>query len=190
MAFPAEKELHSFADYLTLGEDERIEIIQGEAVMMAPPGRVHQEVSGELFAQLHSFLKGKNCKVYAAPFGVRLFQQEGDRPEDVDTVVEPDLSVVCDPEKLDDRGCKGAPDLVIEIASPSSQRYDRVTKRKLYEQAGVREYWIVTPETRSVEVLLLENGRLNTQELYSQKEIAKVTVLEGCEIELESVFAE
>ena len=96
MALPAKKERYTFADCLDWGEDERIEIVNGEAVMMAPPSRVHQKISGEIFRQLANYLEGKKCEVYSAPFGVRLFEQAGDAPEDVDTMVEPDISVVCD----------------------------------------------------------------------------------------------
>ena len=119
MPLPAEKERYTFADVLTRDEDDRIEIIHGEAFMMAPPSRIHQKVSVAISSQLYNFLEGKKCEVYPAPFGVRLFEQEGDRPEDVDTLVEPDISVVCDTSKLDYHGCKGAPDLVVEILSPS-----------------------------------------------------------------------
>ena len=102
------------ADALTLDESERMELIYGDPFMMAPPVRRHQEALMELSAQLHAYLKGKKCKVYPAPFAVRLFERDGDHTEDVDTMVEPDISVVCDAGKLDDIGCKGAPDLVIE----------------------------------------------------------------------------
>ena len=150
MALPAKKERYTFADCLTRGEDERIEIINGEAIMMAPPSRVHQEISTELVRQLANFLEGKRCKVYPAPFGVRLFEVDGDAPDDVDTMVEPDISVVCDKSKLDDHGCKGAPDMVVEVLSPSTQRHDRLVKLGLYKRAGVREYWIANPEDRTV----------------------------------------
>ena len=145
MPLPAPKDHYTFADCLTWGENERIEIINGEAVMMAPPSRTHQKISGELFRQIANFLEGKKCEVYAAPFAVRLFEKDGDTPEDVDTIVEPDISVVCDHNKLDKHGCKGAPDLVMEILSPSTMRHDRFTKFNLYQRAGVREYWIVDP---------------------------------------------
>ena len=99
MALPAEKARYTFADCLTWDENESIEIINGEAFMMATPSRIHQKISGELFRQLANYLEGKKCEVYSAPFGVRLFEQDGDRPEDVDTVVEPDISVVCEDRK-------------------------------------------------------------------------------------------
>jgi Uma2 family endonuclease len=152
MVLPAEKARYTFADCLTWGENERIEIINGEAIMMAPPSRIHQEILTELTRQLANFLEGKRCKVYPAPFGVRLFEKDGNAPEDVDTLVEPDITVVCDRDKLDKHGCKGAPDLVIEILSPPSLRHDRLIKLGLYQRAGVREYWIVDPENKSVQV--------------------------------------
>ena len=188
MPVPAPKDHYTFADCLTWGESENIEIIDGEAVMMAPPTRIHQEISGELFRQLANFLEGKKCKVYAAPFAVRLFEKDGDTPEDVDTMVEPDISVVCDHDKLDKHGCKGAPDLVVEVLSPSTQRHDRLVKLDLYQRAGVREYWIVDPDSSTVQVFMLKDGYLHPHEVYSEKDIAKVNVLDGCFIELSKVF--
>ena len=190
MALPAEEMRYTFADYLTWDEDDHIELIYGYPYMMSPPLRIHQKVSGELFAQLHGYLDGKKCEVYAAPFGVRLFQEEDDKPEDINTVVEPDLVVVCDPNKLDDYGCKGAPDLVIEILSPSSRRHDRIVKLDLYQRAGVREYWVVNPEDRTVQVMLLKDSYLLPVEDYGREDMAKVNILEDCAIDLSKVFSE
>lgn len=191
MALPAEKNRYTFADVLAWDEKERIEIVNGKAVMMAPPSSVHQEISGALFAQLYNFLDGKKCRVYAAPFAVRLFEQDGDTPDDVDTMVEPDLSVICDRSKIDKQGCKGAPDLVIEILSPSTRRHDRLVKLELYQRAGVREYWIVNPEDRTVQVMLQDDtGALHIHEDYGLEDTAEVNVLEGCFIELSKVFPE
>lgn len=191
MVQPAEKEYYTFADYLTWDEHDRIEVINGYAVMMAPPMRVHQKVSAEIFDQIFSFLKDKPCEVYYAPFGVRLFEENGDSPEDVDTIVEPDISVVCDHGKLDDYGCKGAPDMIVEILSPSTLRHDRIVKLDLYQRAGVREYWIADPQSRSIEVYLRdENNYLKPHEVYTAADTAKVTVLEGCTVELGKVFTE
>ena len=190
MARPAEEKRYTFADILTWDESDRIEIIDGEAVMMAPPSRTHQEISGELFGQLRDYLKGKNCKVYAAPFAVRLFEETADRPEDVDTMVEPDISVVCDHSKLDDAGCKGAPDLVMEILSPSTRRHDRLTKFNLYQRAGVREYWIVDPADRSIQVFVLEDRRYSAKDFGTAEDHLRVNVLEDCTIDLAQVFSE
>lgn len=191
MELPAENKRYTFADVLTWDESERIEIINGEAFMMAPPSRVHQEISVAITAQLYNYLEGKRCKVYPAPFGVRLFEQDGARPEDVDTMVEPDISVVCDSDKLDDHGCKGAPDLIIEILSPSTQRHDRLVKLGLYQRAGVREYWVISPSERTVQTMLLDSGgALQLHEVYGNSDVARVNVLDGCFIDLGKVFSE
>lgn len=131
MAILAEKTQYTFADFLSWNENELIEIINGEAFMMATPSSRHQEICFEIGRQLGNFLEGKTCKVYPAPFGVRLFEQAKDTPEQVNTVVEPDISVICDRNKIDKRGCKGAPDLVIEVLSPSTQRMDQLIKLNL-----------------------------------------------------------
>lgn len=191
MALPAKKERYTFADVLEWPDDERAELINGEIFLMAPsPSRGHQGISVELTRQFANYLEGKKCKAYHAPFDVRLFEKEGDAPEDVDTVVEPDLVVICDPSKLDDRGCKGAPDMVVEILSPSTQRHDRLVKLGLYQRAGVREYWIVSPEEQTVQVFLRQDGSLQLNEVYDRQGVAKVNVLDGCFIELSKVFAE
>lgn len=191
MALPAKKSRYTFADCLTWDGEDRVEIIDGEAVMMAPPSRIHQEILTELVRQLANFLEGKRCKVYPAPFGVRLFEQSGDTPEDVDTVVEPDISVVCDRDKLDQHGCKGAPDLIIEILSPSTQRHDQLVKLNLYQRAGVREYWIADPENKTIRVMVRDDsGSFQVREVYGQADVAKVNILDGCFLELSKVFDE
>jgi Uma2 family endonuclease len=179
-----EEEYYTYADYLSWDDAERYELIDGEAYMMAPPSRPHQEISGELFGAIWAFLKGKPCKVYAAPFSVRLNPAED---QSDDTVVEPDIVVVCDPAKLDNRGCNGAPDLVIEILSPSTSRYDRVIKFQKYREAEVREYWIVDPEEKSLVVYVLKNGEY-VASTYEDTNTAPVTVLPGCRIDLNAVF--
>lgn len=191
MALPAKKEYYTFSDVLTWTGHDRIEIINGEAVMMAPPTVQHQRISREIFRQLANYLEGKKCEVFSAPFGVRLFEKEGDSPDEVDTMVEPDISVICDKNKLDKYGCKGAPDLVIEILSPSTLRHDRLVKLGLYQQAGVQEYWIVDPKNKTIQVFLQDkSGSFKIQEDYGQNDVAKVNVLEGCFVELCKVFTE
>jgi len=188
MALPQlkEEEQYTYADYFGWDEDVRAELHDGELVMMAPPLRVHQGIITQLVYQIESYLKGKKCKVYPAPFAVRLFPEKDDSDT---TVFEPDIVVICDADKLDDKGCNGAPDLVIEIISPSTARYDRIYKFRKYQQAGVKEYWIVDPETKSVQVCILENGRY-IMSVYEDTEKAPVGVLEGCKIDLSGVFAE
>jgi Uma2 family endonuclease len=161
-------------------DDNRYELIDGELYMMAPPTRIHQKISGELFRQLSNFLLGKPCEVYPAPFGVKLNKNNKTR-------VEPDITVVCDKKKLDDAGCNGAPDLIIEILSPSNHRHDRMTKFNKYLQAGVREYWIVDPKEKIVTVNILEKGKYYNKN-YDNIDTIPVSVLEGCEIDLKGVF--
>lgn len=186
----SQEKRYTLADALTWDESERIELIYGNPYMMAPPVRRHQEISGELFGQFRDYLRGKKCKVYAAPFAVRPFERDGDPPEAVDTMVEPDISVICDMSRLDDIGCKGAPDLVVEILSPTTQRHDRVTKFNLYQQAGVQEYWIVDPAGKSVQVFVLDGGHYVAKDFGTAKDTIKVNVLEDCATDLSQVFLE
>jgi Uma2 family endonuclease len=182
MPLAKEQPRYTYADYLEWDEDERYEIVDGEAYMMTAPSRIHQEICIALSAAIYDYLKGKPCKVYAAPFSVRLFPAEDGTD---DTVVEPDITVVCDPAKLDDRGCKGPPDMVIEIASPSTARYDRVVKFNKYREAGVREYWIADPEERAIFAYVMKNGEY-TAAVY--EDTAPSAVLPGCEIDLKTIF--
>ena len=186
MALPESQRL-TFADMQSWPEDERVELIDGIPVMQAAPARIHQLISRRLLFQIGSFLEDKECEIYYAPFAVRLFESSEDRPEDVDTVVEPDLVVVCDKEKLDDAGCKGAPDLIIEILSPSTQRHDRMVKYNLYQRAGVERYWIVDPETKTVQVCTLEDGLYGAPQVYSRDD--NIVMDNGCVVELGRVFA-
>ena len=180
---------YTFADCLVWDESTRIEIINGEAFVMSMPLRIHQEILGELSRQLANFLEGKTAEVIFGPFAVRVFEKDGDPRESVGTMVLPDISVICDQSKLDEYGCKGAPDMVVEILSPSTQRHDQLVKLRIYQQAGVREYWIVDPGNQTVRVMLMgEDSRFQLHEVYGCKELAKVNVLDGCFIELAKVF--
>jgi Uma2 family endonuclease len=147
---------YTYGDYLQWSGDDRWELIDGVAFSMTPaPREVHQRLLGGLLYQIHGFLRGNRCRVYAAPFDVRL--PEGDEPDqDIRTVVQPDLTVVCDSRKLDDAGCRGAPDWIVEIVSKRTSPRDRFEKRDLYERHGVREYWVVHPTERSLLVFVLD----------------------------------
>ena len=179
---------YSYDDLLSWPENERYELYDGFPVAMASPSILHQSIVGELFAQFHAFLKGKPCKVYVSPVDVRLFESSGDAPSDVDTVLVPDLLINCDQSKVDRRGIHGAPDLIVEVLSDSTKRYDLHTKRRLYEIAGVREYWIVEPERRIVQVYTLEGQRYKAAAVYTPLSTVPVGVLEGCAIDLRTVF--
>ena len=189
MALPAEKERYTFADVLSWDEDVRVELIEGLPYMMAPPLRIHQEILMELSNQIKNYLNGKNCWVYPAPFGVRLFSRKEDTPDREEDLLEPDITVVCDRDKLDKYGCKGAPDMIVEILSPSTLRRDRFEKYNLYERAGVREYWIVDPDRKLVQAMVLEDGQYHAPEVFTSEEKAPIAVLEGCVIDLAAVFA-
>ena len=191
MSEPAKKMPFTYADYLADVSNDRYELLDGKIVMQAAPSSVHQEISMELSRQFANYLVGKKCRVYHAPFDVRLFEKEGDSPNNVYTVFQPDISVVCDRKKIDNRGCKGAPDLVIEILSPSTAGRDWISKLNQYRKAGVREYWIVDPENKAVQVFLQDGGgSLKIHEDYGREDVAKVNVLSGCFVELSKVFSE
>ena len=177
------EEYYTYADYLKWDDDVRRELINGVPYAMAAPSRIHQEILLELSYQLRGFLKGKLCKVFPAPFDVRL-NAKGDGD---DTVVQPDISVICDRNKLDDKGCNGAPDLIIEILSESNARYDKLTKFNKYLEAGVREYWIVEPINRIVNVHTLSISSYTTK-IYDDNGIINVGILDGCQIDLRTVF--
>lgn len=180
-----EKRKYTYDDYAKWDDGNRYELIDGDVYLMSPaPSRVHQRISGNLYLQLATYLKGKTCEVYAAPFDVRLNADAGD-----DTVVQPDLAVFCDPGKLDDRGAKGAPDLVVEILSPSSVRHDQLVKFNKYRAVGVREYWIVNPEARNVLVFQLAEGNYISRS-YGEADTVPVSVLDDCRITLADVFPE
>jgi Uma2 family endonuclease len=176
--------VYTYADVLEWDESVRAEIINGEIFMMAPPSTAHQDISREIFMQLCNFLKGKTCRAYAAPFGVRLFPKKNLSD---DTLVEPDIVVVCDKSKIDKRGCDGAPDMIVEILSPSSVRHDQMVKFRLYQKAGVKEYWIVNGENRVLYVHTLLDGNYVTT-VYDESDDVPVSVLPGCVIPLKEVF--
>jgi len=183
-AQPAYDVRYTYSDYLQWDDDKRRELIDGVPYLMAAPNWRHQEISGNLYDQFKAFLKGKPCKVYYAPLDVRLNADTLD-----DTVVQPDLIIVCDHSILDKASCKGVSDMVVEILSPSNPRYDKITKFNRYLKAGIREYWIIDPEERTLAVNILNNDNYITH-IYTNDETAPVNVLEGCNIDLSEVFAE
>lgn len=186
-----ENERYTYADYVTWPGDERWELLDGIPFDMSPaPSRYHQEISGNLFFEIKKFLKDKKCKIYPAPFDVRL--PEGQQTdEETMTVVQPDISVICDPAKLDNKGCKGAPDFVVEIVSPDTVKKDMKYKLLLYEKHGVPEYWVVHPEENIVMVYKLnEKMQYNRAEIYSKDDQIELILKDGTiTINLEAVFS-
>ena len=180
---------YTYADYLTWPDDARYELIDGEAFLMAPAPLIeHQEVAGEVFRQLANQLDGKPCRPYIAPVDVRLPRAD-EADAAIDTVVQPDVLVVCDPEKIDRRGVRGAPDWVLEVLSPSTAAHDQIAKRRTYERAGVREYWLVHPGDRTLTVYVLDNGQYGRPEIYELKDETPIGVLPGVSIAWDALVA-
>ena len=181
LAYKLDEE-YTYADYLLWDTEIRYELIDGIAFAMASPSLIHQRISREFMVLFDDFLKNEQCEVIAAPFDVRLFPREDNRDT---TVVQPDILVVCDPEKLSDgKACRGAPDLIIEILSDSSVIMDRNVKAEKYREAGVKEYWIVNTDTLEVMVNVLINGQY-VSTVY--KDSAPSSVLPGLIINLNAV---
>ncbi len=177
---PAIPRRYSYADLMNWPADERWELIDGVAYDMTPaPSRDHEEISVALTSQFYQFLKGKSCRVYSAPFDVRLPHPAEDAMT-TSTVVQPDITVVREREKLDARGCVGAPTLVVEILSPETETKDRREKFHLYERVGVPEYWIISPFKQTLLVFTRdEQGRYGAPTIYNRTDQVPVSVLPG-----------
>ena len=160
---PLPKPICTSDDYWSLPDGVRAELIDGELWDLASPSRKHQEIVSALTVRLSNFIESHQgrCKVYPAPFAVNLFADDT-------TYVEPDVSVVCDRDKLSDRGCEGAPDIVVEVVSPSNPEMDYISKLHLYDTAGVREYWICDPERERTTVYRFEDGRTFSFHAFSE----------------------
>ena len=177
-----DEQRYTYSDYLEWDDDQRWELIDGVPFLMSAPSRQHQKISVNLTGLLYNYLKGKTCELYAAPFDVRLNADTLDN-----TVVQPDVLVICDSEKLDDAGCKGAPDFIVEILSPSTSSRDRHLKFDLYRKVGVREYWVVEPDENIVSVHILTNEDYITR-IYGETDAAPISVLDNRKIDLAEVF--
>jgi Uma2 family endonuclease len=182
-----EEHRFTYADYKAweLDEGERFELIDGIAYAMAAPTDFHQAILTEFVRQMANYLHGKPCKLRPAPYDVRLFYAED---ESDDTVVQPDISVICDEKKRGSEGCRGAPDLVVEVLSPSNTADETVRKFNLYMKAGVREYWIVSPKEKTVQAFTLENGAY-VGKVYDSGAALPSATLEGLSLSLSDVFA-
>ncbi len=183
---------YTYADYLTWQFQERVELIKGWLYKMSPaPARKHQDVSIRMSSKIFNFLEGKKCRVYSAPFDVRLLNKEQATVDnEIYSVVQPDICVVCDMSKLDKKGCLGAPDWIIEIASKGNSRKELETKFRLYEENGVLEYWIVFMGDETIAVYDLKDEKYQYRKIYSEDEKIPVKTLEGLEIDLTEIFAE
>ena len=182
---------HTYADYLTWSRDYGDELINGTAYVREPPAPewLHQKVVGEIYRQVATTLKGKLYQVGIAPSDVRL-PKSTEHDDHVDTVVQPDVFIVCDRQKLDERGTRGAPDWVVEVLSPSTARHDRLRKVPAYERAGVREVWLVHPLDRTVTIYQLEAGRYGRATRLELKGQTSLTAVPGVTIDWDEVLAE
>ncbi len=167
---------YTYGDYRTWNGDTRWELIDGLAYAMAPaPTRTHQIIVGEIFRQVANQLQGQPCRAFIAPFDVRL--PRGNEADDaVESVVQPDVVVVCDSKKLDEKGCRGAPDWIVEVLSPSTADHDHKLKRALYERSGVLEYWLVHPTDRLVHVYRLANGQYGKPDVFVFSDVVATRV--------------
>ena len=170
------REHHTYGEYLRWPDEVRYELIDGVAYLKETPTLDHQEIVGEIYYQLANNLQGKSCRAFISPLDVR-FPKAGEADEQVDTVLQPDVLVVCDPSKLDRRGVRGAPDLVVEVLSPGTSSHDHVRKRRVYERAGVAEYWLVHPIDRMVTVYRLVNGEYGKPDVFELVDATPVGVL-------------
>ena len=163
----AHANIYTEEDYYNLPENVRAELIDGQIYYMAAPSRIHQKILMFLSKTIANYIDSKDgsCEVYPAPFAVKLFE------DDDKTVVEPDISVICDPNKLTERGCTGAPDWIVEIVSPSTSSHDYIRKLNLYAKAGVKEYWIIDPRTEKVFVYHLDQADVNADSYTFQDKI-------------------
>ncbi len=182
---------YSYADYLTWPMDLVAELIHGKVFKKAAaaPKRIHQKVASKLNFKLYQFLEGKRCQVYPAPFDVR-FPIDSKEDHEIFDVVQPDLCVVCDPSKLDERGCIGAPDLIVEILSPGSTKLELKHKYGLYESRGVHEYWIFHPEHQNLLIYTWVKGTYVPSHLFTAGDVIESEVIKGFKLDLEEFFSD
>lgn len=183
--------LYSYADYLTWKFEQTVELIKGKISLMSAPGRKHQEISWQLTLKIGNHFTNHTCRAYAAPFDVRLLDKgkSAKANKDVHTVVQPDICIICDKEKLDDKGCIGAPDLIIEILSPGNSAKEMRTKKQLYEENQIREYWIFDPEHETVfQFHLTDTGFYSPATIYVNQEVLACVIFPDLKINLQGVF--
>ena len=184
------EDMYTYRRYVEMEDDgKRYEIIDGVPYMMAAPSVQHQRISGTLYEKFRNFLLGKPCEVFYSPLDVRLAIY-GEIGDEVINVVQPDLMVFCDSSKLDEKGAIAAPDIVIEIISPSSAKNDRYRKFNLYEKAGVREYWIVDGSNKTIEVFVLEEGKFAIKTVLHNDDVLTSSVLKELKLIVSEIFSE
>lgn len=178
--------IYTYADYLMWKIKDRLELLKGKIFQMGALSLTHQTVSMNFSRLLSNYFYKTPCKLFAAPFDVRL-AKKGEKDNEIYTVVQPDLCVVCDADKLDERGCWGAPDLIIEILSPGNSKKELKNKYELYQEAGVREYWLVHPQDEYVIINVLENNQYRALPPFVDKEVTSV-IFPDLSLQTEDIF--
>jgi Uma2 family endonuclease len=185
---------YTYADYLTWRFEQSVELIKGKIFKMSPaPSVKHQRVSSKLHGRVFIALQKKSCDLFSAPFDVRLLDKKKSSKANAEvyTVVQPDICVICDKTKLDERGCIGAPDLIIEILSPGNSKKEMKTKYALYEESGVQEYWIVFPSEHVLQQYILnEQGRYELKSSFTEDEVFNAHIFPELQIDLADIFEE
>jgi Uma2 family endonuclease len=180
---------YSYADYLQWTFEDRLELIKGKIFKMTPaPAAVHQRLSWRIAGELYNDLKSKPCQAYPAPFDVRLPRKGENEDKKIFTVVQPDICIICDASKVDARGCTGAPDIVLEILSPGNNQKELRNKYEVYEESGVKEYWIISPQDESFLKYTLVDGHYQASRLMTIGDIITTPILPGFELSLETIF--
>ena len=180
---------YTYADYLQWKFEERLELFRGKVFKLSAPNTKHQDISRNILVPIALFLKKKPCKVFAAPFDVRLPVKNKKKDDEVTTVVQPDICVICDETKIDSRGCCGAPDLMVEILSPGNSKKEIRLKHELYEEAGVKEYWIVNPVEENIVVFILnEERKFCGLKMYASGDTIESLAVSGLKINLNEIF--
>ncbi|MFN4144580.1 MAG: Uma2 family endonuclease [Runella sp.] len=181
---------YTYTDYMSWRFDEYVELIKGKIFRMSPAPTVkHQKISMRLTGRLYNALPNNGCQLFAAPFDVRLDRNNKKKGENERTVVQPDLCVICDASKLDEQGCDGAPDLIIEILSPGNSKKEMKDKFAVYEESGVREYWLVHPTEKTVIVYTLnEQGQYIGSRPYTDDDTLTTPIIPALELVLHEVF--
>lgn len=185
---PMDNKIYTYDDYLKFSDDEIVEIIDGRILAMSPaPNRIHQELIIEIASEIRNYIKSNNgkCKVYPAPFDV-ILKNDNEDIKNSKNIVQPDISVICDKNKLNDKGCIGAPDMIVEVASPSNFRDDYIKKLHLYERFKVKEYWIISPVKKNILVYTLTDTGYDMPDVYTFNDEIKVNIFENLKIDFKS----
>lgn len=182
--------LYTYADYYKWQFEERVELIKGKIFKMSPaPNPNHQLLAGAIFTKLNVFLDDQPCQVFFAPFDVRLTRKPVNNDESITTVLQPDISVVCDRSKIDRKGCLGAPDIVVEVLSPGNNAKELKNKYEVYEEAGVKEYWIVSPQDQTFLVYHNIDGKFQLLPVKTVGDVVTSNVLPGFSLDLTQLFS-